>query len=485
MRFSAFDIALQELWAMPQDNLETVLEIAAREHEADFEAVQAAIGKRLENAHRATMRGGVATVPITGPIFRYANLFTQFSGATSIEMTAQDLARAKDDRDVNSVLLAVDSPGGTVNGTNELAKMVGAVAAVKPVVAYVSGAGASGAYWIASAASQVFADETAQLGSIGVVGAFIDDSKRQEARGIKQLTFVSSQSPLKRPDLESEEGRAAMQARVDKLAQVFIEAVARNRNVDPETVTQQFGRGDVLPGAEAVAAGMADGISSYEEVLAGLSSGTLPGADSGRPHVQVRQELSMSTKLTAAVVASDYPDVASELRAEGRKEGLELGKTEGHAAGLKEGAEQGRAEGEKAGFQAGYKDGVEAERSRQLAIDEACAPGFETLAEECKADGSTAEEFAVKAMALQKTQGSNALDKAKEDEAKLTNDKLPAPESASEPAANVGQDENADKERWQSDAALREEFQGNEDAWLAYAAAQRDGRIRMFGTADA
>lgn len=314
MKLSAFDVALEQIWALNEKNLRKVLTIATREHDVDFEAVEAAQGRRLDSAENASLRDGVATIPIVGPLFRYANMFTQISGATSIETTARDLRQAVNDPAVRAILLSVDSPGGTVSGTNELAKMVRAAAAAKPVAAYVSHAGASGAYWIASAANRVYVDETAMVGSIGVVAAFIDDSKRAEARGIRQVTFVSSQSPDKRPDVETAAGRAVIQRRVDNMAQIFIEAVARHRGVDAATVMRDFGRGDVLLGRDAVRAGMADGVSSYEEVLAGLAAGNLAAAAGGpRPVAAVAAKLIPAAKIAAAAPALPALSAAAAL----------------------------------------------------------------------------------------------------------------------------------------------------------------------------
>jgi ClpP class serine protease len=63
-------------------------------------------------------------VTITGPIFRYSNLFTQISGATSTEILAKDIQTALDDPSVNRIVLNVDSPGGEVAGISELSNMI-------------------------------------------------------------------------------------------------------------------------------------------------------------------------------------------------------------------------------------------------------------------------------------------------------------------------------------------------------------------------
>lgn len=265
----AFDLACRVPWAITEDALQTILEIAAREN-PDVEAVAAKLGRPLDHTHTVTVRDGVATIPVEGPLFRHANLFTQISGATSIETLATDLNSALADPTVKGVILYVDSPGGEVNGTSEFAQMIYDARGQKPVVAYISDMGCSAAYWIASAADEVVVADTATVGSIGVIAAMRDPSG--DSKSSRSIEFVSSQSPNKRPDPTTEKGRAQIQTMVDDLAGVFVEAVARNRGVSTETVMSDFGQGGVFVGQKAITAGLADRIGSYESVHAELAS---------------------------------------------------------------------------------------------------------------------------------------------------------------------------------------------------------------------
>jgi signal peptide peptidase SppA len=248
-----------------------VLTIANREND-DPEAVEAQLGRPLDNTRTVSVRNGVASIPIEGPIFRRANLFTEISGGASVEIIARDLNKALDDQSVRAVMLVIDSPGGEVNGINELADMLYAARGRKPITAYVEGVGASAAYWIASAADEVVADATAALGSIGVIMTMRDPSKTSA----RDIEFVSSQSPNKNPNPATESGRSQIQSIVDSLADVFVSTVARNRSVSRETVLSDFGQGGILIGQKAVDAGLADRLGSYEQVLAELSDRTQP-----------------------------------------------------------------------------------------------------------------------------------------------------------------------------------------------------------------
>lgn len=268
MRVDALNVALAVPWAMQPEALHTLLQIAAREG-AGPEAVAAQLGHKLDNTRTVKVRGGVAVVPVVGPIFRRANLLTSVSGATSIEVLAQDLSAALEDPSVSSILLEIDSPGGEANGVSEMAAMIAHARSKKPVHAYVGGIGASGAYWLASAAETVTVAPTGMLGSIGTVMGF----KKGDG---SEVEFVSSQSPHKRPDLETDAGKAQIQGLLDTLAGVFISDVARYRGVSAATVESDFGRGGLLIGKDAVKAGMADAVGSFEGLVRKLKSGRPP-----------------------------------------------------------------------------------------------------------------------------------------------------------------------------------------------------------------
>jgi signal peptide peptidase SppA len=300
---------------MVPETLQVILSIARRENESPA-AVEARLGRPLDNAHRAEMRGSVAVIPVTGPLFRRANVFTDVSGATSYDMIAQDLRAALDNPAVKSILLNIDSPGGQVNGLAELALHVYEARQKKQVVAYVGGMGASAAYWLASAASEVVAAKTAHVGSVGVVVGVAKGSGDE---------IVSSQSPYKRIDPTTAEGKARIQAMVDNLAAIFIEDVAKYRGKSVEHVSANFGQGDVLLGAAAVEAGMADSLGTFEGLIESLN-------DTHRGE----------SRMSAEKLRADHPGLIEKIEAEARAD--ERAKCESESA-AKVGAECARVLG--------------------------------------------------------------------------------------------------------------------------------------------
>ncbi len=134
---------------------------------------------------------GIGTVSIDGPILRKPSLFARvLMGATGSEEIGAALTEAGQRDDIKAVFLDIDSPGGTVAGTPELAAAVKSLNKQKPVYAFSSGLMCSAAYWIASQARAIYATPSAQVGSIGVVQAVIDDSAALANEGIKVEVFA-------------------------------------------------------------------------------------------------------------------------------------------------------------------------------------------------------------------------------------------------------------------------------------------------------
>lgn len=366
----AFAIAANQPWMIRQEALETILAIAHERH-GDVEALQTRLGRPLDNARNVSMRDGVAVIPVTGPIFRYANLFTEISGATSTGVLARDIQTALDNPYVRGIALDINSPGGEATGINELAKLIRDARGIKPITAYVSGTGASAAYWLASAADQVVLDELAVVGSIGVVMSYLDTSKRDAASGVRAIEIVSSQSPDKRVDVATDEGRAKVQSIVDAMAQVFVQAVADNRGVSVDKVLADFGKGGVLVGASAVQSGMADRIGSLETVIAELAGSASKSA----------RKQPMSNK-PGQVTVSTTDDLRTAIAAGYQPENITIAAQDTAAI---------RAEA----TEAGRREGAEAERKRINAITAMSCEGFEVLRTEAINNGHSPEQFAM------------------------------------------------------------------------------------------
>lgn len=283
-------------WLIEESWMVTLIEIARRE--GDFEALQTRLSEKMENTRDMMVRGDTAHLPISGPIFPKANLFTQISGATSIDTIARDFQTAMDDDSIERLILDIDSPGGAVTGINEMAEMIYAARGQKPVTAYVGGTGASAAYWLASAASNMVIDATARVGSIGVVTAY------PSGKDDNRIEITNTASPNKRVDINTKEGKAVVTEELDALADVFIASVAKYRGVTDQHVRKKFGQGGVLVGEQAVDIGMADRLGSFESLFDTPSEGTIGGSLMSKTDTSV---------LTVASIMASHKGIYDEI----------------------------------------------------------------------------------------------------------------------------------------------------------------------------
>ena len=301
----AFELAASRPWLMLPDALDSLMAIADRQ--GDPEALEARLGRPLENTRVVSMRDGIAIIPVTGPIMRYANMFTRISGATSTQELATDLQAALDNPQVKGIILNVDSPGGEANGINELGDMVYAARGKKPIKAYGGGTVASASYWIGSSADELISDDTALLGSIGVV---VEVALREAREGEKRYTITSSNAPNKRPDLETEEGRAELSKTIDALGEVFVAKVARNLGVNPDQVPAMGDHGGLKVGAAAVASGLAHRLGSLESLITEMAK------EAATPRKLSMTIVKTTAELHAAIAAGTDPQTIQLAAAE-------------------------------------------------------------------------------------------------------------------------------------------------------------------------
>lgn len=243
-------------------------------HEARMNASRmavAAVGQPLEGAVMSTVRDGVAVIPVLGAIFPRSGMISASADGSALDAIMRDFRVSQATESVDRIVMLVDSPGGIVSGLGEAAETIRASS--KPVTAFVTGIGASAAYWLASQAGEIVLDSSASVGSIGVV-ASMSRQVGPGSDGRRSFEVVSSNAPMKRPDPETEEGRASIQAEVDAIEMVFMSDVAMGRKIGLDRVRTDFGRGAMVAGVNAVRVGMADRIGTLESVLGRSSQNT-------------------------------------------------------------------------------------------------------------------------------------------------------------------------------------------------------------------
>ena len=199
--------------------------------------------KQTAESPLLSIEDGIGVVAIEGPILRKPDLFARiFFGATSSEDIGEALREAREREDIKAVFLNIDSPGGTVTGTPELANAVAALDKKKPVYAFSSGLMCSAAYWVASQARAIYATPSAQVGSIGVVQAVIDNTAALDKAGLKVEVFsVGKYKAMGAPGTPlTDDQRELIQSNLAEIAAEFHDAVlSRGRAIPAEAMEGQ------------------------------------------------------------------------------------------------------------------------------------------------------------------------------------------------------------------------------------------------------
>ena len=289
-------------WAIVPNNLKeirNIYEAHTRGEKINIANVEAQLGRKLNNETQGVdVINGVAVITAYGPISKRANMMTQVSGGVSTEILRDQFRASIHDEKIKAIIFDVDSPGGTVDGTFELADEIYKARGSKPIVSLANGLMASAAYAIGSATDSIYMTGlTTHVGSIGVVAAHTDYSGYEEKQGIKTTEIyagkykrISSQyAPL------SDAGKESIQDSVDYLYSIFVERVSQYRGVNVNTVLTSMADGRLFIGMQAVDAGLVDGVSSLDELVASLSTGSYSNKTKS---IKIqREEISMANNI--------------------------------------------------------------------------------------------------------------------------------------------------------------------------------------------
>jgi ClpP class serine protease len=220
------------------------------------------LGELAENTKATRIKGGVGSLFINGPIIPRSSFLSELFGLTSVESLSEEFQKLEANEKIKNILLVLDTPGGAVNGISDFAKLISA--SQKPITAYVLGMAASAGYWIASAANEIVSTDTGIVGSIGTV---LSVTARKDGG---RVNIVSNQSPRKNVGELTKANKKDLQALVDGLSDIFIEAVARNRGISKKKVLSDYGKGAVFVAQEAERREMIDRIDTLKGVVSSL-----------------------------------------------------------------------------------------------------------------------------------------------------------------------------------------------------------------------
>ena len=216
-----------------------------------------------------TIEGGIAAIPINGPLGIRLGKFEKGAGAVDYLDIMRELKEAQENDAVSAIVLHFDTPGGMFSGLPETADLI--ASSDKPIYSYVP-AGAmccSAGMWLAASTDGIFASQSASVGSIGVYSTFTDMSAMAEARGIKVKLFTSGKyKGMGVPGTSlSADQETHLQESVMSMAEDFYNHIRENRSGVPDSAMQ----GQSFRAAEAMKNGLVDDvIKEYGELLSYL-----------------------------------------------------------------------------------------------------------------------------------------------------------------------------------------------------------------------
>lgn len=280
-----FSAVFGQCWAIMPDKLLAMVDFLRLRGEGFAltpEQIEARIGARARPEAKRT-GDGVAVLPVFGVLAHRMNLMTEISGGTSTEILGQWFDTAVADKSVGTIVLDIDSPGGSVHGLQELSDKIYKARGKKTIIAIANDLAASAAYWIATAADRVVVTPGGLVGSVGTVAVHTETSKMDEEAGVKHTLIHAGKNKVEGNPYEplTESARDDVQRLVDQYYDQFISDVARNRGVDESKVFGSFGQGRVYGGRDAVKRGMADKVATLDATLASL--GVTADAGEARP----------------------------------------------------------------------------------------------------------------------------------------------------------------------------------------------------------
>jgi protease-4 len=203
----------------------------------------------------------IAVISIQGTITSSPSFLTE--SVTPNDVFAL-IKTAEDDPSIKGVIFEINSPGGSVVASREMAYAVRNMK--KPALCWMGDIAASGAYWVASSCDHIMADPLSMTGSIGVTASYLEFSKLFEKYGITYEQITSGE----RKDIGSpfrnmtEEEKEKMEYIINEIFEYFLSDVKERRNLT-ESQVEQIVSGDIFLGKDAVNLGLIDSLGTFQE----------------------------------------------------------------------------------------------------------------------------------------------------------------------------------------------------------------------------
>ena len=253
------------------DHAETIMAILGERIGVDSAGMLLGDGGARQNREMSEAGRGTRVIPVVGSLTHRPMGLQAMSGVPSYAALQDQIEDAMMDGSVNNILLDVSSPGGMVSGAFDFRDYLMDQRGRKPMMAIARDTMASAAYLIGSATDRVVTTQTGAVGSIGVVMAHIDNSKKLADEGVKPTFIFAGAQKVAGNSAEplTDEVRAELQASVDNTYGMFVSAVSEAMNLSPEAIKATEAR--VYTGSAAVEAGLAHEVGTLASALESIS----------------------------------------------------------------------------------------------------------------------------------------------------------------------------------------------------------------------
>lgn len=209
--------------------------------------------------------GSIAVIPFSGPIMKEDSC-----GAAGTATRMNQIKQAANNPNIDAIILQIDSPGGEVSGTQQLAAAIKSITN-KPVLTYVEDMMCSAALWIGTSANEVWASTKNDIvGSIGTMINFADMRKALDARGIKMHEVYADASKDKNGVFKAAmdgDYKPIKEQLLNPLNDAFVSAVKANRAGKYDARSENIFTGKTYMAGDAINNGLVDNIGTFEDVV--------------------------------------------------------------------------------------------------------------------------------------------------------------------------------------------------------------------------
>ena len=217
-----------------------------------------------------SVQGDVGIIAIKGSLTNRDAWYNRYLGITSYADIRNALMYAAQDSGVKAIVLDIDSGGGAVSGVADAGNLIKLIdQSVKPIYSFTDGAMCSAAYWLGCSAREVYSSNVSTVGSIGVIATHMEYSKALKDAGIGVTVVRAGEFKALANSVEplSDKAKTQLQNQLNAAYGVFLEHVADCRKTTVNLCDANMAQGREFFGKEALAAGLVDGIETFDSMM--------------------------------------------------------------------------------------------------------------------------------------------------------------------------------------------------------------------------